>query len=111
MALQWKWTDKIGKAVIRQHEREYELNIYDGNALAIFICEYKNKKGEDVYQLYNFISDRKHLENIVKNNHRILSDEVVSVELNNMGQWFYKLPFKVVNSLTKALRWKHHLRD
>lgn len=82
MALQWKWTDRIGKAVIRQHEREYELGIYDGNALAIFICEYKNEEGEDMYQLYNFISDRKHLENIVKNNHRIISDEVVSVELN-----------------------------
>lgn len=82
MALQWKWTDKIGKAVVRQHEREYELGIYDGNALAIFISEYKNEKGEDMYHLYNFISDRKHLEGIVESNLRVFYDEVVSVELD-----------------------------
>lgn len=38
-------------------------------------------------------------------------DKEYAIQLNNMGRWFYKLPFKVVNSLTKALRWKHHLRD
>lgn len=39
MALQWKWTDKMGKAIIRQDERKYEIGIYGGNALAIFISE------------------------------------------------------------------------
>ena len=39
MALQWKWTDKMGKAIIRQNERKYEIGIYGGNALAIFISE------------------------------------------------------------------------
>lgn len=38
-------------------------------------------------------------------------DKEYAIQLNNMGRWFYKLPFKVVNSLTKALRWKYHLRD
>lgn len=46
MALQWKWTDKMGKAIIRQDERKYEIGIYGGNALAIFISEDK-----DSYQL------------------------------------------------------------
>lgn len=48
MALQWKWTDKMGKAIIRQDERKYEIGIYGGNALAIFISEDK-----DSYRLYN----------------------------------------------------------
>lgn len=38
-------------------------------------------------------------------------DKEYAIQLHNMGQWVYELPFKVVNSLTKALRWKHHLRD
>ena len=38
-------------------------------------------------------------------------DKEYAIQLKNMGRWFYKLPFKVVNSLTKALRWKYHLRD
>ena len=38
-------------------------------------------------------------------------DKEYAIQLNNMGRWFYKLPFKVVNSLAKALRWKYHLRD
>nr|DAO26937.1 MAG TPA: hypothetical protein [Caudoviricetes sp.] len=38
-------------------------------------------------------------------------DKLYAIQLHNMGQHFYKLPFKVVNSLTKALRWKHHLRN
>lgn len=38
-------------------------------------------------------------------------DKEYAIQLNNMGRWFYKLPFKVVNSITKALRWKYHLRD
>ena len=38
-------------------------------------------------------------------------DKEYAIQLNNMGRWFCKLPFKVVNSLTKALIWKYHLRD
>lgn len=38
-------------------------------------------------------------------------DKLYAIQLHNMGQHFYKLPFKIVNSLTKALRWKHHLRN
>jgi hypothetical protein len=51
MALQWKWTDKMGKAIISQNERKYEIGIYGGNALAIFISEDK-----DSYQLYKAVA-------------------------------------------------------
>lgn len=77
MALQWKWTDKMGKAIIRQNERKYEIGIYGGNALAIFISEDK-----DSYQLYNFITDERHLGIIKENEFKMFYDEVVSIELN-----------------------------
>ena len=77
MALQWKWTDKMGKAIIRQNEREYEIGIYGGNALAIFISEDK-----DSYRLYNFITDERHLGIIKENKFKMFYDEVVSIELN-----------------------------
>lgn len=77
MALQWKWTDKMGKAIIRQNERKYEIGIYSGNALAIFISEDK-----DSYRLYNFITDERHLGIIRENKFKMFYDEVVSIELN-----------------------------
>lgn len=77
MALQWKWTDKMGKAIIRQNERKYEIGIYSGNALAIFISEDK-----DSYRLYNFITDERHLGIIRENKLKMFYDEVVSIELN-----------------------------
>ena len=77
MALKWKWTDKMGKAIIRQNERKYEIGIYGGNALAIFISEDK-----DSYRLYNFITDERHLGIIKENKFKMFYDEVVSIELN-----------------------------
>lgn len=56
MALQWKWSDKMGKITIKQREKIYDVNIYAGNALAIFICEYE-QNGEERYVLYNFFAD------------------------------------------------------
>lgn len=37
-------------------------------------------------------------------------DKIQALQLNSIGKHFYELPFKVVNSLAKALRWKNHLR-
>ena len=38
-------------------------------------------------------------------------DKLYAIQLKAMGRWFYSLPFKIVNSHTKALRWKYHIRD
>lgn len=64
----------MGKAIIRQDERKYEIGIYGGNALAIFISEDK-----DLYQLYNFITDERHLGIIKENEFKMFYDEVVSI--------------------------------
>ena len=86
MALQWNWKDKMGKLTIIQKGKKYNVNIYSGNALAIFICEYK-QNDEERYVLYNFFSDNKHCENIIKNHKRLFFyDHVVNIELN----LFYK---------------------
>lgn len=85
MALQWNWKDKMGKLTIRQKRKKYNVNIYSGNSLAIFISEYE-QNGEERYTLYNFFLDKKHCDNIVKNSKRLFTDEVVSIELN----LFYK---------------------
>ena len=81
MALQWNWKDKMGKLTIRQKEKKYNVNIYSGNVLAIFICEYK-QDNEERYILYNFFADKKHCDNIIKNGKQLFPDKVVSIELN-----------------------------
>lgn len=96
MALQWNWKDKMGKLTIRQKGKKYDVNIYSGNALAIFICEYK-QNDEERYVLYNFFADKKHCDNIIKNYKRLFSYEVVSVELN----LFYKSAHTLLNILVK----------
>lgn len=96
MALQWNWKDKMGKMTIKQKEKNFDINIYAGNALAIFVCEYK-QNDEDRYTLYNFFADKKHCENIAKNEKRLFSDEVISIELN----LFYKSAQTLLNILVK----------
>lgn len=71
----------MGKLTIRQKGKKFNVNIYSGNALAIFICEYK-QNDEERYVLYDFFADKKHCDNIIKNGKRLFSDEVVSIELN-----------------------------
>lgn len=96
MALQWKWTDKMGKMAIKQKEKTFDVNIYAGNALAIFICEYE-QDNEERYVLYNFFADKKHCDNIIKSGKRLFSDEVVSIELN----LFYKSAQTLLNIFVK----------
>lgn len=62
----------LGKMIIKQN----------GNCLAVFIYEYKNEHGEDMYGLYSFFADEQHLKNIIKNNNKVFFDNVVSFELN-----------------------------
>ena len=40
MALTWDWEHKIGELKIKQEEKEFTINVYKGNALAIFKIRY-----------------------------------------------------------------------
>lgn len=87
MALNWLWKDKMGKITIRQKqkdkENEYEISIYAGNCMAIFLYEYKDEDGQDMYDLWSFWADKQHVKNIMKNEKKLFSGcEVVSVELD-----------------------------
>ena len=66
MTLNWNWNAKIGELLIRQGEKDFTINVYKGNALAIFISEYKNDKGQDCYSMYNFFCDKEHFRNCAK---------------------------------------------
>lgn len=82
MALQWNWKDKMGKLTIRQKGKKFNVNIYSGNFLAVFVYEYTDG-GNEMYSLYDFFADKKHCDNIIKNHKRLFfDDEVVSIELN-----------------------------
>lgn len=77
MALQWNWKDKMGKLTIRQKGKEYNVNIYSGNALAIFICEYK-QNDEERYVMYIISSPTR---NIVTTSSRTTNDYSLKMRL------------------------------
>ena len=82
MALQWKWTDKMGKLTIKRKGKKYNIDIFTGNMLAVFIYEYKDSDGKEMYALYDFFSDKKHIKNIISNRKNLINDDVVKIELN-----------------------------
>lgn len=98
MALQWNWKDKMGKLTIRRKMKKYYINIYSGNALAVFIHEYKDSDGKEMYVLYDFFADKKHIKNIISSHKDLISDDVVKIELN---LWYKSarepLPYLVKN--------------
>ena len=63
MALNWKWDEKCGEAVIQQGEKEFTVNLYQGNAFLIFIHQYTDDEGQEMYNLYTFFLDKEHMKN------------------------------------------------
>ena len=59
MALRWDWKDKCGEAVVRQNGEEYTVNLYQGNALLIFLYEWE-EDDKRMYSLWSFWADREH---------------------------------------------------
>ena len=62
MALRWQWNECIGELEI-ENQSKAKIRIYQGNALLIFINEWKNENDEDVYSMYNFFADKHHFKN------------------------------------------------
>lgn len=61
MSLNWSWNEKCGEAVFEQHDKEFTVNLYQGNAYLIFLYEYKDKEtGHDMYNLWTFWADKTH---------------------------------------------------
>ena len=89
MALNWNWDEKIGELLIRQDEKEFTISIYKGNALAIFIHEYVNNEGKEVYSMYNLFCDKAHFTNCTKDKTWNYAEEWVKVTLWNVPSDFW----------------------
>ena len=66
MAITYDWNNKIGELQIKQKENEFTINVYQGNALAIFIHEFTNNEGVEQYSVYNFFCDKEHFRRCAK---------------------------------------------
>lgn len=88
----------LGKIKIKQKENVFEIEIRKGNCLAVFIHVGKNQEGKTIHTLYNFYSDEQHLKNIIKNDKKIIFDEVLEIELNMAYKECYILLKYFVNS-------------
>lgn len=81
MALRWDWNKKIGELQIKQDEKEFTINVYQGNALAIFISEWKDSEGVEKYSMYNFFCDKEHFRNCTKDKTWNYAEEWVKLTL------------------------------
>ena len=65
MALRWDWDKCIGELEI-ENQAAAHIKVYKGNALLIFLNEWKNEEGTDVWSMYNFFADKAHFDNCRK---------------------------------------------
>lgn len=56
----------MGKIVITQNEHDFELEIRQGNCLAVIIGVGKNENGETIHTLMQFFADAEHIKNVCK---------------------------------------------
>lgn len=64
MALHWDWNKKVGEATFidtyNGDNREYTVNLYNGNAVLIFIHEFE-EDGKPMWQMSHFWVDLDHM--------------------------------------------------
>lgn len=84
MALNWNWDKKIGELLIKQNEKEFTISIYQGNALAIFLHEYVNDEGKEVYSMYQFFCDKDHFNRCTKGKTWDYAEDWVKITLWNV---------------------------
>lgn len=73
--------ETMGLLVIDQNGQEFEIQIRQGNCLAVFI-HVKPEDDHFLLSLYSFFADVAHLRNIVKRTGKPFSDEVKKIRLN-----------------------------
>lgn len=83
----------MGKMIIAQKGKEFEIEIRQGNCLAVFI----SSDSENHY-LYNFFCDEAHLKRFIKEYKKPFLDEVKSIRLNLK----YKECLTLVKHFTKC---------
>lgn len=96
----------IGKIIIKQGEQKFNLQIRQGNCLAVIINVRKateeelkeHPEGKYIHTLYTFYADEQHMKNMMKSYDKVLFDEVVSIELN----MFYKENYTLLKYFVKS---------
>lgn len=70
MALHWNWELEVGYLCVHQEidgeDRYFNIKIYEGNALAIFLYTFEDENGVERFDLYNFFADKEHFRNVCK---------------------------------------------
>lgn len=105
MALTYTGTT-IGKIIIKQGEQKFNLQIRQGNCLAVIINVRKateeelkeHPEGKYIHTLYTFYADEQHMKNMMKSYDKVLFNDVVSIELN----MFYKDNYTLLKYFTKS---------
>jgi hypothetical protein len=65
MAIQYNG-NTMGVITIDQNGQEFELQIRQGNCLAVIICVGKDEEGETIHTLMQFFADEAHLKRMCK---------------------------------------------
>lgn len=105
MALSYNETT-IGKIVIKKGENKFNLQIRQGNCLAVIIyvrkaTEYELKEHPEskyIHTLYSFFVNEQHLKNLLKRRGKVLFNDGVSIELN----LFYKENYTLLKYFVKS---------
>ena len=113
MSLNWNWNEKCGEATLMQKkadgtEKEYTLNLYQGNAFLIMLSEWTEKDGTDKYELFSFFLDEAHAKNCFGLNKRehytknIFCNEFDRITKVRLNRSKYAYTDKLVSMLFKA---------
>lgn len=90
---------KLGTLIIDQNGQEFEIQIRQGNCLAVFI-HVRPEDDHYVHTLYSFFADAAHLKNIVKGNGKPFFDEVKQIRLNLKHKECYTMLRELVKHYT-----------
>lgn len=98
----------IGTMTIKQKHRTFEIQIRQGNCLAVFIHVRKDEEGDDyIHTLYFFFADEAHLERCMKKMGNPFGDEIVSIRLNMK----YEESMKLLKHLVKLCNVECYYED
>ena len=115
MAVVWSWDEKCGDATFVSKrpgsEKEYvtKTNLYTGNACLIFLNEWTDDDGNDMYSMYSFWVDEPHMKNTLGLNPKRGEDNynyfdtpecrMTEIRINKAKCWQWK---KILPALVKA---------
>ena len=82
-----------------QDGSKWKVQYHPANVdLGAFVFHYKNEKGEKMASLWNFLMDKQHIKNIMKDCKTLLGDEVYKVKLNA----YYKEARAIIEACAKS---------